>query len=897
MTVRVPSMIHLALATAFCSLGAGAAHASEPRALPQAIHFEPNVGQTDPQAKFLAHGSRHGLFVTDSGLVLKLVDLPRPEHRQPGPMKKSQPVISAVEMKLAGGRKPSSIVGLDKLPGVSAYRIGDRSRWHDDVPHFARVKMESIYPGIDLVLHGASNQVEYDFVVAAGADADAIRLDLSGAQSMALDHDGNLVLETAAGRFQQHKPVAYQEIDGARRPVSAAFRRQPNGQIAFALGRYDRRHPLVIDPILNFTRRVEGDNSEIINDMTVDSAGNVWATGQTFSTSFFQTHDAYQQDLRGDGDAYVIKLDAQLQLDFATYYGGSGTDAAQAIAVDTAGHAFIVGSTDSSDLPLVKGTEGWNGTYESFVASISRYTLDYAQYLGAYSSNSSPAGDDLSVNDVAVKSSTEIWLTGSTNGDTFRFTKNGFSKTRKGGYDAFIMRIDPSVGTVNYFTYYGGSNDDFGAALASIPGTAGVKVVGSTRSSDLGPGAVYGPGSRANGIEDVFTIKCTGASFFEGGATVGGSGADYPEDILFDSAGNTYVVGETLSTDYPLVGATQGSNHGSSDLFITKLNPNVTSILYSTYLGGSGNDYLGGAAVTSGGTVYVTGATDSTNFPTKAGAVQSSWNGGAYDAFLAKLNPIGKQVYGSYIGGTGYEWGAAVAFRKGALYVAVNSDSEYLFDAPNVNTLEHGVIVRLTSSALFVTPTTTLSAADTKIKSRLVSLGFQVEVAAASTVTSSNADGKDVVVVSSTVSSSAVNSKFKSTKVPVVVFESAVQDDMAMTGTATTEYGTTATQSQVVMLTSSDPLSAGLSSTQTVTSAGKTFNWGKPGSNAVKVARQVSDTTKIMVYRYEAGKTMIGTFAAPERRVGFFLGDDAASYLNTTGWKLFDAAVKWAAGF
>jgi Flp pilus assembly pilin Flp len=130
-----------------------------------------------------------------------------------------------------------------------------------------------------------------------------------------------------------------------------------------------------------------------------------------------------------------------------------------------------------------------------------------------------------------------------------------------------------------------------------------------------------------------------------------------------------------------------------------------------------------------------------------------------------------------------------------------------------------------------------------------------------------------------------------------VVFESAIQDDMAMTGTASTEYGVTSAQTQLVMITSTDALSAGLSGTQTVTSASKTYNWGKPGSNAVKVARQASDANKIMVYRYEAGKTMIGTFAAPERRVGFFIGDDAANNLNTNGWKLFDAAVKWAAGF
>jgi hypothetical protein len=359
------------------------------------LRFEANQGQTDPRVKFLSRGSGYTFFLTPEEAVLVLRSAPSEKAAKPGPKTASREIPSREEparrtvlrMRMAGANPAPAVNGLDALPGKSHYFLGnDPRKWRTGVPSFASVKYAGVYPGIDLVFHGSQRQLEYDFVVAPGADPGAIRLAWKGAERLEVDNAGALVLRVAGGRVVHHAPMVYQRVNGNRREIGGSYVVRAGSEVGFRVAAYDQTRPLVIDPVLIYSTYLGGSDSDQGYAIAVDGAGNAYVTGWTHSTDFPTASPLQAIYGGGTRDAFVSKLNAAgSSLVYSTYLGGFDEDRGEGIAVDGAGNAYVTGTTLSTDLPTVSPLQAANaGGYDAFVAKLNAAgsSLTYATYLG-----------------------------------------------------------------------------------------------------------------------------------------------------------------------------------------------------------------------------------------------------------------------------------------------------------------------------------------------------------------------------------------------------------------------------------------------------------------------------------------------------------------------------------
>lgn len=352
---------------------------------------------------------------------------------------------------------------------------------------------------------------------------------------------------------------------------------------------------------------------------------------------------------------------------YSTFLGGSATDAARAIAVDASGNAYVTGYTLSTDFPTTTGAfqPTFAGGYDAFVAKLTPTgsALIYSTYLGG--------SDREEGYGIAVDPAGNAYATGYTYSADFPSTPGAVQPSRTSVYsDAWVTKLGPT-GSVRYSTYLGGSFDEHGLAIAA-DASGNAYVTGVTGSLDFPttPGA-YQP--TANGGYDTFVAKLAAdGSSLVYSTYVGGSAREEGNGIAVDVTGSVYVTGFTVSMDFPTAGALQATPGGGSDAYITKLNASLSTMLYSTYLGGAGDDLGQGIAVDGSGNAYVTGATHSNNFPATAGAAQASFGGGPSDAFAAKLSSSGASLnYSTYLGGDDNDVGQAIAIDAlGSAYIA-----------------------------------------------------------------------------------------------------------------------------------------------------------------------------------------------------------------------------------
>jgi len=720
------------------------------------LSFELNRGQADAQVQFLSRGSGYTLFLTHDEAVLSLrsqksgVRSWRPGSRdirfsgwpdgsgRQGPLGLRQsrratasglrttdlvlgslianlesqfgshPAITAqppapdlVRLRLVGANPVAKAVGEAQLPGRSNYFIGnDPRKWRTNVPTYAKVRYKNVYPGVDLDYHGNQRQLEYDFVVAPGADAARILLnvDLMGQPGnkqkvVRLDADGDLVIQTDGGEARFHKPVVYQpEVRSSGFPghssrVEGHYLLTASNQVRFALGPYDPTKPLVIDPVLSYSTYLGGSGGDLGNAIAVDSAGNAYVTGETFSTDF-PTTNPIQGSLAGVTDVFIAKLNPTGSAPiYSTYLGGHdnsysqdvyATDCGTGIAADSSGNVYVTGFTASTDFPTVNPLQrSLKATVNGFVAKLnaSGSGLVYSTYLGG-------SGGDFG-GGIAVDSTGNAYVTGTTFSEDFP-TVNAF-QPQKGsttcpGYsqcpDAFVAKLNASGSALVYSTYLGGSdaeNTNLGGRIA-VDSAGNAYVSGETWSTDF---PTVNPLQAANGgVYDGFVAKLNpSGSALVYSTYLGGSDFDSVLGIAVDATGNASVTGYTSSTDFPTTSGAFQTNCNTSpgsceDAFVAKLRPDGSALVYSTYLGGSGDDGGTGIALDPAGNAYVTGSTESSDFPTM-NAVQSSYagNGGVFcapvpcgDAFVAQLNTSGSGlVYSTYLGGSQQDAGEGVA--------------------------------------------------------------------------------------------------------------------------------------------------------------------------------------------------------------------------------------------
>lgn len=637
--------------------------------------FELNQGQTDPQVKFLVRAPGYTAFLTSMGNALAL--------QGPGGS------ATVVRMQIIGANPSARIVGVEPLAGkVNYFRGGNPEQQVTNVPTYARVRYVDLYPGVEMVYYGRERQVEYDFVVAPGADPNVITLAFEGTDKLEVNDQGDLVLHTAAGELRQHRPFIYQEVAGARQSVSGGYVLSGKREVGFRVGSYDARHPLVIDPVLVYSTYLGGSghpwsvDKDGGTDIAVDASGNVYVTGATNSIEFGRSWHT---------DVFVAKFNPTgTRLLYMTYLDGSGwDDRGHAIAVDpvciervdTVCNAYVAGWSDRQGILVAKlGPTGIPLYQVSFGANAPRLSMD-AGY------------------GIAVGTNGNAYVTGWTRtpyASEFPTTAGAFQRSYGGGdADAFVVRLNGSGGFV-YSTFLGGSGLDQGAEI-EVDAAGNAYVTGSTESEAPG-GFPTTPGSFqpvSGGDRDVFIAKLnpTGSGLVYS-THLGGSGKEAGNDLALDRSGNAYVTGWTVGylgteNDFPTRNAFKSQASGGVDSFYAKLDANGSALVYSSYLSGPGSgvgrigDAGGAIAVDGAGNAYVTGETisapalypGSPGFPV-VNAFQPRPAGG-FDAFVTKVGPTGSRlVYSSYLGGGYSDSGYGIAVARGNVYVTGQTESD-----------------------------------------------------------------------------------------------------------------------------------------------------------------------------------------------------------------------------
>jgi hypothetical protein len=593
------------------------------------INFEPNVGQTDEQVKFVARGQDYSLFLTEAEAVLALRKDKSAEH-------------VVVRMQIDGANPAPKIDGVSETASKTNYFIGrNPEKWRTGVSNYARVKYESVYDGIDLVYYGNGQQLEYDFVVAPGADPQRIKLKFGGLKGAKIDRaTGDLLLETGGETIRQHKPVVYQNIDGERKEIAGAYAIQieklkiknfqsNNVSVSFQLGEYDQSKELVIDPILAYGSYLGGTVFDEGRGITVDAAGNAYVVGTSASLNFPTTGGVVKPALLPATnanqywyDAFVSKVNpAGTALVFSTYFGGrNNNETGSGVTVDASGNVLFTGTTMSGDLPTV----------------------------------------------------------------------NAYQTVFGGTDDAFAAKLNATGSALLYSTYLGGNNTDLGGKVALNAATGDAVYTGFASSGNFPttPGAFKPqlcnntPGS-CNGIfysgSYVVKLSATGSAIY---ATLFDAGFN---DVTLDASDNA-VLGGTGGTVSPTTpGAFQPASSGGIDGYIAKLNPAGNALVYGTFLGGGlQSDRINSIAIDAAGSIYATGQTQNTAFPTTAGAFDQTFNGGE-DAFVTKFNPAGSAlVFSTFLGGTAKDQAFGIALgTDNSAFVAGETLSAATFPLKN----------------------------------------------------------------------------------------------------------------------------------------------------------------------------------------------------------------------
>jgi len=667
------------------------------------LRFEVNQGQTDAQVNFVSRGHGFTLSLTAGEAVLDLRNTGAKSSSQRHARSETANAKAhgaVLRMKLAGANPASSAVGLDPLPGRSNYFIGnDPTKWRMNIFNYARVEYREVYPGVSLVYYGNdTGNLEYDFVVAPGVSPEAIRLGFQGATKLRLDAEGNLRLKVSGGELTLLKPTIYQEADGGRREITGNFVLHRSKEIGFQVGAYDSSKPLVIDPVLVYSTYLGGSLAETGWDIVSDASGNVYVSGQASSTNFPVLNAAQPNNAGGFSDAFVTKLDPNGSLVYSTYIGGNGLEFGYAVAVDPAGNAYVAGVTESSNLPTTPGAfqPSFRGNVgDAFVVKLnaSGNALVFCTYLGG--------GEYEIARGIATDSAGNAYVAGETKSVDFP-TVNAFQGSYGGLADAFVTKLNPSGTAAIYSTYLGGNNGD-GAYAIAVDADGSAYVVGSGTSVDfprVSP-AQAGYGGFGGVAGDAFITKFSPSGTSLVFSTyLGGSSNESGRGVAVDSAGNAYLTGWTDSSDFPTVNALQASFNGSRNAFVAKLPPSGNPWVYVTLLAGNSVDEGTAIAADSAGNAYVTGLTSSTNFPS-ANPLQAAF-GGEFDVFISKITPSGSAlVFSTYLGGSSWDGGNGIAVDlSGGVYVTGGSSGTDFptanpFQATRVGVNSEAIILKL----------------------------------------------------------------------------------------------------------------------------------------------------------------------------------------------------------
>jgi len=647
------------------------------------MSFEANYGQSNSQVKFLARGQGYTLFLTSTEAVFvftKTVSVSRDRletsimEMQAGSLDTDSIACIVLRMQLVNTDPSTRVIGLRELPGKSHYFIGNEPKnWRSNIPHYKKVRYEEVYSGIDLIFSSKQGQLKYDFIIHPGADPMDIKFAFKGSKELSIDDEGNLSLCTPVGEIIQYAPLVYQKIKGIRREIPGRYVLQDENEVGFEVNSYDSSHVLVIDPILVYSTYLGGSDHDHGDAIAVDVSGNAYVAGRTSSIDF-PIENPLRSNLIGPIDIFIAKLNTLGSgLVYSAYIGGSDEDWVHGIDLDSLGYAYVTGRTKSGDFPTENPFQSsLSGSQDAFVLklNITGDALIYSTYLGG---NDSECGWG-----IVVDRWGNAFVAGVTWSDDFPI-ENPFQSELLGPTDAFVTKFNITGSTLIYSTYLGGSHGDWATGIA-LNESGNAYVIGFTHSSNF-------PQENSlqdyGGEDDAFVTKFD----LPGSALVystylGGSDFDVGKAIAVDASSNAFVAGRTTSTDFPTEHPVQ-SYMGGSDAFVTKLNQTGSAIDYSTYLGGSELEDVGGIAVDNLSCAYVTGNTRSSDFPTE-NPLQSYLSGINNDAFVSKLNAAGSSlIYSTYFGGSGSDGSRGIAVDEVACAYVTGSTQSTDFPLKN----------------------------------------------------------------------------------------------------------------------------------------------------------------------------------------------------------------------
>lgn len=679
--------------------------------------FEPNHGEEDSSIQFVSRGPGYSLYLDQAGAILATpVTSSSPKSNNPHR-------VQTIRMKLAGANPSPALVGNNALPGKTNYFLGnDSSKWKTNIPQFAGVRYQSVYPGIDLVFYGKQGRLEYDFKVAPGADPSKAELQFDGAGKLEIK-DGDLLLKGTSTGVRFQAPRIYQEVSGRQQPVDGRFVLRAANRVGFEVGSYDHSRELVIDPTVNYSTYFGGSGNETYPSVAVNGDGYIYLSGSTTSTNLPVTTNAYQSTLTGAQNIFVLKLDPTQGtggIIYLTYLGGSGTDTSAGIAVDNGSNVYVTGSTTSTNFPTTSANAyqavplaGSTGTQHVFVSEISGLAagtpvLNYSTYLSGNGTDTASA--------IALDTNANVYITGTTTSTNpnptasyvfpASYSPKPFQQQPAGTLQFFVTEVNTKTSStlsVPYSTYFGGAN------LTGTVATGG-------------------------GI----AVDTTGNVYFSGTTN------------MYNSGEGTNGVGGLLNTDFPILNAYQpcldtpvpstiippitctapATSPYPTDAFVAKLNPAnaqtaSAQLLFSTYLGGEADDSSTGLAIDTGAAnVYITGSTDSGSSPTSLGVTLPTGSGAFQtcldtpvnvspcptiaapaptDAYVARFTneteaagTTATQVplsYYSYLGGTGNDTGLSIAVDTagGALITGATSSTDFPASVGAIQTTLNGV--------------------------------------------------------------------------------------------------------------------------------------------------------------------------------------------------------------
>jgi len=664
--------------------------------------FIENVGQFTKGARFQVRGGTGTLWLTDDALWITILE-PMAVSDQRSARSGLSPALpfdrdreseienrQGVNLRLSfpNANPNPRLEPFERLETTVSYFLGnDPDGWRPDVPVWGGVRYVDLYPGIDLEVTSEGGQFTQRLYVQPGADLGQVKVRVEGAEMLAFASD-YLHLNTVVGDYA----LPLMTVEGVQvdtSPVISATKTDlfdiispfvpllSHLQSAAQNVQYEVQTRQDNPSALLYSTFLGGSSDDWGYDIAVDRSGAAYVTGWTWAADFPTTPGAFDTTHNGGNyDSFVVKVAVDGRtLAYSAYLGGSDSEEGIGIAVDGEGAAYVTGYTSSSDFPTTPGAFNTTDT-GAFVVKVSPggSTLAYATFLG------SGGGYD-----IAVDENGGAYVIGMTNSADFPATPGAFDTTHNGDHDAFVARLIPDGSALVYATFLGGTDYDFGRGIV-IDRDGAAYVTGLTRSANF-PTTPAAFDTTYNGNDDAFVVKVTpDGSTLVYATFLGGSSYDWGSGIAMDGSGMAYVTGHTESSNFPTTPeAFDTTYNGPSDAFLFKMNPTGSALVYSVFLGGSSLDEGYDVVVDASGAAYVTGWTDSADFPTTADAFDSTYNGSS-DAFVAKVAPDGNTLaYATFLGGSSSDSGQSIATdMSGVTYVTGQTTSSNFPTIPGV---------------------------------------------------------------------------------------------------------------------------------------------------------------------------------------------------------------------